>query len=197
MREFRSCKEDPELYRKVKEAVSISQAAEYCGLKPDGKGWCICPFHQDKHPSMRIFPNGKGFYCFVCGAGGDQITLTAKYYGIRNGEAAKKLAAAFRVPLQEPVTYQEQREADLEQKRKMEFSKFVKRAKLYLRMYWILLCSARRNPKDPHFLEGIHKVEYAEYLLDCMESCPEDMYKNQEAVKQIGEIERRVIGWNS
>ena len=79
----------------------------------------------------------------------------------------------------------------------MEFSKFVKRAKLYLRMYWILLCSARRNPKDPHFLEGIHKVEYAEYLLDCMESCPEDMYKNQEAVKQIGEIERRVIGWNS
>ena len=92
MKASRSC--DPELYQKVKESVSMQQAVEYCGLRIlNGK--CRCPFHKDTHPSMKIYPNGKGYYCFVCGAGGDQIRFVADYYGISNYEAAKQLAQAY------------------------------------------------------------------------------------------------------
>ena len=84
MKESRSC--DPELYSRVKDAVSMQQAVEYCGLHVSN-GKCLCPFHKDTHPSMKIYPNGKGYYCFVCGSGGDQIRFVAAYYGTSNYEA--------------------------------------------------------------------------------------------------------------
>ena len=107
MRESHSC--DPELFRKVKESVSMQAVAEYYGFQVNKKGLCLCPFHQDQNPSLKIYPNGKGFYCFTCGVGGDQIKFAALYQGIRNEEAAKELAAAFHVPISIPVTYREKR----------------------------------------------------------------------------------------
>ena len=56
MKESRSC--DPELYSRVKDAVSMQQAVEYCGLHVSN-GKCLCPFHKDTHPSMKIYPMGK------------------------------------------------------------------------------------------------------------------------------------------
>lgn len=99
MRESRSY--DPELYRKVKESVTIQQAVEYCGL-PCHKGKCLCPFHKDQHPSMKIYPDGKGYYCFACGSGGDQVKFVARYLGVNNYDAAKELAQAFGIPIEEP-----------------------------------------------------------------------------------------------
>ena len=52
---------DPDLFRKVKEAVSMQQVAEYYGLQLNRKGLCQCPFHQDKNPSLKIYPDGKDF----------------------------------------------------------------------------------------------------------------------------------------
>lgn len=196
MRASRSCREDPELYRKVKEAVDMRQVAEHYGIRANGRGWCVCPFHQDRHPSMKLFPDGRGYYCFTCGAGGDQITFAARFLGMRNSAAAKELAEVFHVPLIEPATYREKREAELAKRRRRSMDRFVRQSKLYLNMYRMLLCAARRDPGDPHFLEGIHKLEYVDYLLECMDACPEKMYGNQEAVREIGEIKGRVVGWN-
>lgn len=194
MRESRSCK-DPDLFRKVKESVTMQQTVEYFGLQIDRRGLCLCPFHQDKHPSMKIYPNGKGFYCFTCGAGGDQIKFAALYRGIRNEEAAKELAEAFHVPLQEPATYREKREAELARNRHCAMDQFIQHAKLFLQMYRILLCEARRDVRDRHFAESLQNLDHVDYLLECLDSCPEDVYKDQKAVRRIGEIEGRVIGW--
>lgn len=196
MKASRSYDYDPELYRRVKEAVTMRQAADYCGLQVNQKGLCICPFHQDKNPSMRIYPNGKGFYCFTCGAGGDQIKLVARFYDINNYEAAKRLAAAFSVAVRTPITYREKREAAQERRRRQELNRFKCYASLWLRMYWILLCEARRDPHDPHFYEGIRRLEYVEYLFSCLEQSPDAVYADSRVVKEIGEIERRVISWH-
>lgn len=194
---YRSCDGDPDLYRKVKEAVTIQQAARYCGLKEGRRGLCLCPFHQDQNPSMKLYPNGKGFYCFACGAGGDQISLVARYYGIRNREAAERLAEAFAVPLQVPVSYREKREAALAREQKREAAAFKKRAGLFLKMYWILLCEARQDREGPHFEESLQRLDYVEYLLGCLDRCGEEMWKDKKAVKWIGEIERRITGWHA
>lgn len=194
MRVSRSCK-DPDLYQKVKEGVGMWQVAEYFGFPPNAKGLCICPFHEDKHPSLRLYPNGKGFYCFSCGTGGDQIKLAALYLDVSNTEAAEQLAAAFRIPVAVPTTYREKREAALKMRRRRELSAFIKRAGMYLRMYRILLCEARRTPANPHFLEAVHRLEYVDYLIECLAECPEEVYQDERAVRKIGEIERRIAEW--
>ena len=35
---------------------------------------CLCPFHEDTNPSMRVYPDRQSFRCWVCDEGGDVFT---------------------------------------------------------------------------------------------------------------------------
>lgn len=80
------------VFEVVKEAVTTRQAAENYGIRVNRNGMCICPFHNDKNPSMKV---DKRFHCFGCQADGDVIDFTAKLFGLSVKEAALKLAADF------------------------------------------------------------------------------------------------------
>lgn len=84
------------IFKQIKEAVATRHAAEMYGLKVNRNGMTCCPFHNDKHPSMKV---DKGFYCFACGAKGDAIHFVEKFFGISSYEAAKKLAEDFHIPI--------------------------------------------------------------------------------------------------
>ena len=44
----------------------------YVTLKRAGSNFNgLCPFHNEKTPSFTVFPATKSFYCFGCGAGGE------------------------------------------------------------------------------------------------------------------------------
>ena len=193
MRESRSY--DPELYRKVKESVTMQQAVEYCGLRVI-KDKCLCPFHKDQHPSMKIYPDGKGYYCFACGSGGDQVKFVARYLGVNNYDAAKELAQAVGIPIEEPVTYREKREAEKKKRCRREKDEFTRYARKWLMVYRSLLCEAVRT-QDRHFWEGLGNLSYVDYLLECLEQCPEQVYADKKAVSEIGKVERRVTDWYS
>ena len=193
MRESRSY--DPELYRKVKESVTMQQAVEYCGLRVI-KDKCLCPFHKDQHPSMKIYPDGKGYYCFACGSGGDQVKFVARYLGVNNYDAAKELAQAFGIPIEEPVTYREKREAEKKKRGRREKDELSRYARKWLMVYRSLLCEAVRT-QDRHFWEGLGNLSYVDYLLECLEQCPEQVYADKKAVSEIGKVERRVTDWYS
>lgn len=60
-----------------------------------------CPFHHEKTPSFNINPD-KGFYhCFGCGESGDSIKFVMRYEGLSFVDAAKKLAAAANITIEE------------------------------------------------------------------------------------------------
>ena len=42
------------IFEAVKESVTTRQAAEYYGVQVGRNGMACCPFHDDKHPSMKI-----------------------------------------------------------------------------------------------------------------------------------------------
>lgn len=84
------------IFQVVKESVTARQAAEQYGLKVNKNGMVCCPFHDDRHPSMKV---DKGFCCFACGAKGDVITFVADFFHLAPLEAAKKLAEDFQIPI--------------------------------------------------------------------------------------------------
>lgn len=172
----------------------MSQVLEYYGLETNRKGLCLCPFHNDKDPSLKAYKNGKGFYCFTCGTGGDVIKFVALYCNLRNEEAAKELATAFGIPIQIPVTYREKREAEKQRRKRKELSAFVRKSRMWLTAYRGLLCEAVQE-HNRHFYEGLRNLTYVEYLLDCLEQCPKQVYADKKAVKEIGKIEGRVADW--
>lgn len=50
----------------------------------------VCPFHDDKNPSMRLYPNGRG-HCFSCGENTDTIGYVQKMNGLSFLDAIRKL----------------------------------------------------------------------------------------------------------
>ena len=72
-------------YERVKQQIDgILYLAKYLRMKKVGLVYkAVCPFHNEKTPSLTVYPNdyminGKkqgytSFYCFGCGAGGDII----------------------------------------------------------------------------------------------------------------------------
>ena len=51
-----------------------------------------CPFHEDRSPSLVVYPETRSFYCFGCGAGGDVIDFVRLAGGLSFREAVARLA---------------------------------------------------------------------------------------------------------
>ena len=53
------------IFQSVKEFVTARQAAEQYGVKVNRNGMVCCPFHKDRHPSMKVEKRieGKRIYC--------------------------------------------------------------------------------------------------------------------------------------
>ena len=90
------------IYETIKAAISVKQAAEHYGLKVSHNGMACCPFHNDRHPSLKL--NEDYFFCFGCGAKGDVIDLVARLFDLSSYEAAQKLAADFGLDPKPPTT---------------------------------------------------------------------------------------------
>ena len=80
-------------FETVKNSVTVKQAAEHYGCKVNRGDMICCPFHDDRHPSMKL--NEDYFYCFGCGTTDDVIDFVARLFGLSSYEAAKKLAYDF------------------------------------------------------------------------------------------------------
>ena len=82
------------VFEAVKQSITTRQAAEHYGIRVNRNGMCVCPFHNDKNPSMKV---DKRFHCFGCQADGDVIDFAARLFGLNSKEAALKLAEDFSV----------------------------------------------------------------------------------------------------
>lgn len=66
---------------------------EHVQLRPKGRELAgLCPFHDDKKPSMFVSPAKQIYKCFSCGAGGDCFTFAMEYHKLDFREALKHLA---------------------------------------------------------------------------------------------------------
>ena len=52
----------------------------------------LCPFHSEKTPSFTVYPANNSFYCFGCGAGGDQISFIMRMEHLDYPDALEFLA---------------------------------------------------------------------------------------------------------
>lgn len=100
-----------DIFHTCREAVTAEEAARRYGLTFDRRGWALCPFHPDKHPSMS-FRAGR-FKCWACGESGDSIDFTGKLLGLEPLGAVERLNADFALglPLHRKPTNAENREA--------------------------------------------------------------------------------------
>lgn len=70
----------------------VQVISSYIPVIKKGRSYvAVCPFHDDKNPSMNISPEKRIFKCFACGTGGNAISFVQKYEKIPFPEAAIKV----------------------------------------------------------------------------------------------------------
>ena len=68
--------------------------SQYIPLQKKGKDYkCICPFHDDNHPSMSVSFEKQIYKCFSCNAAGNVFTFVKNYESVSFVEAVKIVAS--------------------------------------------------------------------------------------------------------
>ncbi|MGM9937183.1 MAG: CHC2 zinc finger domain-containing protein [Candidatus Ornithomonoglobus sp.] len=84
------------IFKTVRNSIAIRQAAELYGMQIRRDGFTNCLFHNDRHPSMKLYKDH--YHCFACGAHGDVTALSARLLGLSQFDAAKQLLTDFNIP---------------------------------------------------------------------------------------------------
>ena len=157
------------IFEKIKASVTPKEAAERYGVWLASNNMIRCPFHNDRHPSMKL--NNDYFYCFGCGATGDVIDLTCKLFDVASIDAAKQLAADFRIDTGSPIAMPIVKVKHPKVKAFREDEMYCFRVLsdyLHILEDW----EVRYAPKtadeeyDDRFIEACQMLDYIEYLVD-------------------------------
>ena len=78
-------------------ATPIEEVAEKLGIRVV-RHKALCPFHDDRHPSLHFDVKRNRFKCFSCGASGDVISLVQRYLNIGFKEAVEWIGDTAPLP---------------------------------------------------------------------------------------------------
>ena len=193
------------IFSDVKEHLTARQAAEYYGLQVKRNGMACCPFHDDKHPSMKV---SKNYHCFACGVGGDAVDYVSRMFGLSQYDAALKLIDDFQLPIQTgkhaKLSKKEKERSRRKNDEQARIIKIKERFKRWCSQTVDILkdrleeieqagCFLKDQPKDIIFSEDyaslLHFEPIINYWLDilCMGSIEE---KQELFMKGRGEVEK-------
>ena len=191
------------IFEEVKSQLNIRQVVEFYGFKVNRSKQFVCPFHNDHKPSASI--KNDYFNCFVCGAGGDLITFTAKLHGLSNIDACKKLDQDFHLGLsQQPVSHIDRLKADRERakrqaelKRQKEIENLIQHTGLVLASYHCYLWHGVQFYPYGHerHTKGLQELTVCQFYLDCYDEDGLQFCKYYKG--QVEHIERRLHQWHN
>lgn len=192
------------MFKEIKDAVSVRDAASFYGYTVGRGGMMCCPFHDDKHPSMKVDTR---FHCFGCGADGDVINFVQMLFGLDAKQAALKLAGDFRIPVdiwKPPDVIKVKKTRERRQSLNERFQKNKIRFWKTITDYYQLLLRWREQyaPASPdeewdeRFVLAVQNIDLLEYVMDCF--IEGDLETQVDIINEYGrnikEYERRING---
>ena len=170
------------VFEQIRSAVDMKTVAEGYGLDVNRSGMTLCPFHNERTPSAKIYHDS--FHCFGCGEHADVIGFTQKMFSLNKPiDAAKKLNYDYglnieigKAPTEAEVTEYQKRAEE-----KRAYEEWEKQAWRILNdYYWLMRDWRALAPKSPdeecdkRFIYSLHHLDHAEHL--CMEfiNCDKD-----------------------
>ena len=195
------------LFETVRTNVKAIDVVLMTGFQPNRSKMICCPFHNDKHPSMKV---DRRYFCFGCGAKGDAVDFVANYYGLSLKEAAEKIASDFALTydntrysegVRKPIAAKRS-EYQIWAEKKRELFAYLSRLQEQLREMKMKYAPKDREDSEwsPLFVLAAKEFAYVDYLYDyCMFEATEDELKLKidEITKEMEKIEKRMYDTES
>ena len=175
------------IFEIVKENVNLREAAELYGIDVNRYSKALCPFHNDRHPSLYVADDH--YHCFACGEHGDVIDFVSKLFQLSLYDAAWKLAADFHLSPDKPPSaaalHAKRIRTEAQQLKANErlcFSVLSDYARV-LRDWKVQYApQSPAEAPDERFEEACHKLDEVEYYLDILTSG--NSYERSEVIHQ-------------
>lgn len=189
------------IFEIVKGNVNLREVAELYGIDVNRYGKALCPFHNDRNPSLYVADDH--YYCFACGEHGDVIDFVRGLFQLSPYDAARKLMADFHLSSDKPPSA-----AALHAKRiRTEAQQLMENERLCFSVLsdyahvlwdWKVSCAPKSLVESPdeRFLEACRNLDQTEYYLDIL--CSGDSHERAEVVQQqmadgkLNELRRRL-----
>lgn len=88
---------------RIKDTARIEEViGDFISLRKRGTNyWGLCPFHQDRNPSLSVSPSKGIFKCFVCGKAGSAISFLMEQEHLSYSDALRYLAKKYGIEIVE------------------------------------------------------------------------------------------------
>lgn len=182
-----------DLAQRVRKLVPAGEAAERYGFTPNRAGYICCPFHSERTPSLKLYPDG-GWHCFGCGKGGSSIDFVMALFDLDFRQAVVRLDMDFSLNLTNerrlpPVRSAILEERRREQKRRAELETEVDRlTKEHYRLHRNRQLYAPdglsvETDFHPLFAEALQKLPEVQYRLDELNNELREMDHGRQAAR--------------
>jgi len=107
---------DQPTVEKIMDAAQIVDVvSDFVTLKKRGANYVgLCPFHDDKTPSMSVSPAKGIFKCFACGKAGNAVGFVMEHEQMTFPEALRYLANKYNIEIHEKELTEEERQSQTE-----------------------------------------------------------------------------------
>ena len=170
----------------IKQTVTMKKVAEFYGFSPNRAGYICCPFHGDNTPSLKIYSDNRGWYCFGCNRGGDAIDFVRSLYNLDFPAACKKINDDFTLGLS--IDGKRDYYAERKARDKIRLQQIAKQeAEQWRQKMSNLLCNIHRemwhaiqsgNTENPLFFQALQNIGQVNYYIDCLNGDVDDFKKN-------------------
>lgn len=170
----------------IKQTVTMKKVAEFYGFNPNRAGYICCPFHGDNTPSLKIYSDNRGWYCFGCSRGGDVIDFVRLLYNLNFPAACKKLNDDFALGLS--IDGKRDYYAEREARDKIRLQQIAKQeAEQWRQKMSNLLCNIHRemwhaiqsgDTENPLFFHALQNIGQVNCYIDCLNGDVDDFKKN-------------------
>lgn len=151
----------------IKQSVSMREVVERYGVRVNNHGFCCCPFHKEKTPSMKIYKDS--YNCFGCGANGDIFSFVMGMEHCDFKTAYKALGGSYKQQSDHQCNIhnyhlQKRRENELkrlqrEEQEKRELIEEIKMQKLFKMLSPVF---------SDDWCEAVNRLEYLFYRLELL-----------------------------
>ena len=165
----------------IRERLEMRDVVEHYGIEIKRNNICLCPFHDDHHPSAHVYP--KAFHCFTCNLHYDVLGFVMALFGLSALDAAKKLNDDFNLGISfgyekehhKPKYSEDAQVREIQRKKRERFEKWEQEAWQTIHDYlWFMrnwFEKYKPSPDDTYIDKRFHvaNVEYRhaeEFSLD-------------------------------
>ena len=107
----------------IRDSVTMDQILSLYGYRTR-HGFMCCPFHGEKAPSLKVYPETGGWHCFGCGRGGSVIDFVMEHENCGFRTAVGAIDKALHLGLTDP--HEDPEEARQKQRIQLALDNFAK-----------------------------------------------------------------------